>query len=363
MNDATELTPDQTLELEWLRRRQQGIGSSDSAVIYLGNVYKKDRVDLYTEKLREVGPSAVLEGLANPAFVRGHAYEPKALELLAASIGQAVHTPQTTAERYQAFMMRDPGAPWLFADLDGMCADGWVAEAKSPAQRNADAYRRDGVPSHNLIQGQHLIHVVEAWAKYGHWVPGLGVMPDGWTCPGVRFAVYEPDNVAVQVYEVERDDQLIKAIVEADRLFWFGNVVARRPPLPDLSEPPKKMPKPKGGKYTPVEGPEWDAGVSMFANVHRQRKDLEAQLEGAKIAEAAARAQLVERMATSRIEAAAVAGWRFVSRMSPGRKGFDRKRLAAEHPEINLARYDTAGKAAPYFRAYAPGEEPEDEEG
>jgi predicted phage-related endonuclease len=363
MNDATELTPDQTLELEWLRRRQQGIGSSDSAVIYLGNVYKKDRVDLYTEKLREVGPSDVLEGLANPAFVRGHAYEPKALELLAANIGQTVYTPQATAERYGSYMLVDPVNPWLFADLDGMCADGWIAEAKSPAQRNADAYRRDGVPSHNLIQGQHLIHVAQATADAGLPLPGLGVVPAGWRCPGVRFAVYEPDNVAIQVYEVERDDQLVKAIVEADRLFWFGNIVGRRPPLPELAEPPKKMPKPKGGKYTPVEGDEWALTASDFCAAYRRRRDLEQQLEASKADEAAARAQLVERMATSRIEAATIDGWRFVSRMSAGRKGFDRRRLAAEHPEINLSRYDTAGKATAYFRAYAPGEEPEDEEG
>ncbi len=355
------LTHDQALELAWLRRRQQGIGSSDSAVIYLGNVYTKDRVDLYTEKLREVGPSDVLEGLANPAFVRGHAYEPRALELLAASIGQIVYTPQTPAERYGAYMLVDPENPWLFADLDGMCADGWIAEAKAPSQRNADAYRRDGVPSHNLIQGQHLIHVAQATADAGLPLPGLGIVPSGWRCPGVRFAVYEPDNVAIQVYEVERDDQLIEAIVTAGRLFWFGHVVGRQPPLPDLADPPTKMPKPKGGTYTQIQGTEWDDDVAAFSDAHRRRRDLEQQLEAAKADEAAARAQLVERMATSRIEAAAVAGWRFVSRMGAGRKGFDRKRLAAEHPEINLARYDTPGRPAPYFRAYAPGEEPEEE--
>ena len=228
MTEIHELTTDQALELDWLRRRQEGIGSSDSAVVYLGEVFKRDRVALYLDKVRALGPSDVLEGLANPAFVRGHRYEPEALALLATALGAPVHAPATAAERYGAYMLRDPGRPWLFADLDGLCADGWIAEAKAPTQRNADAYRRDGVPDHNLIQGQHLIHVVQAVADAGLPLPGLGVMPAGWRCPGVRFAVYEPDNVAVQVYEVPPDEQVIAALVERDRAFWFDHVEPRR---------------------------------------------------------------------------------------------------------------------------------------
>jgi hypothetical protein len=359
------MTPDQSLELAWLRRRQEGIGSSDSAVIYLGEVFKRDRVALYLDKVRDLGPSDVLEGLANPAFVRGHRYEPDALALLAANLGMAVHAPATAAARYGAYMLRDPGRPWLFADLDGLCADGWIAEAKAPSQRNADGYRRDGVPDHNLIQGQHLIHVVQAVADAGLPLPGLGVMPPGWRCPGVRFAVYEPDNVAIQRYDVPPDEQVIATLVERDRAFWFDHVEPRRPPLDELPEAAPAAPKPKrvGGQYTPVEGPEWAEAVAAFAKAYRQRRELKAQLEAAEATEAAARQPLVAAMAMARIEGAAVAGWRLVSRMGAGRKGFDRKRLAAEHPEIDLRRYDTAGKPAPYWRAYAPGEEPEDEEG
>lgn len=86
-------------KLEWLKGRQHGVGSSDSPILALGEVFKHTPVDLYIDKKKSLTEDDLLSTDDNPHFRRGHTYEPLAAAIYAMQSGLKIYTPETDEER------------------------------------------------------------------------------------------------------------------------------------------------------------------------------------------------------------------------------------------------------------------------
>lgn len=327
-----------TNEQEWLESRQRGVGSSDSPVLALGQVFETTKLDTYIAKKSKPEPQP-----DNVNFRRGHMYEPLAIALAEQKLGMKIHAPETDEERWNDFQVVDPDRPWLYADFDGLREDGWVVEVKSPMQRIADRIRAEGLKDYYQVQGQHLVHV----ASVGD-LPYLGKLPDG--CPGVCFVIYEPEKCDVQIYEVPRNDEMIGAILANAEHFWKNHVETDEPPIDSTPTHPVNVPKSKS-EYEHVEGEAWDEAVKQYTLADEAAMAAKLRLDAAKAQiKAALEAAGLDKVITAN-------GHKFSNAEQAGRKSFDKKMLKAEHPEIDLDRYEKQGSPFKSFRHYGPKDE------
>lgn len=189
---------------EWLEWRRQGLGASDVAAV-MGLSPWASPWSVWADKL----------GLApgvDESYVmrRGRFMEPFLADELHRETGLYVVGEQTRCTHKEY--------PWARCTVDGFVAESPVSsiddvlggfEGKAVS---ADVW--DEVPAHYRAQVQ--------WSM---WVTGL----DHWW-------VYVDHRRTGSVYELERDDAFIAAMVEACRTFWFEHVVTQEPPPPDGSE-------------------------------------------------------------------------------------------------------------------------------
>lgn len=350
-------------ELDWLKSRQGGVGSSDSPILALGEVFKKTSVDLYIDKKKTITADDV--GIDYAPFRRGHTYEPLALALYEQQYGVKVYYPKTDDERYNQFQVWDPKHSFLFADFDGLCEDMWVAEVKSPMQRVADQIKASGLKDYYQIQAQHLAHHAN--------VCTLPVVGDKWKgkAKGTRVIVYEPENVAVQVYELPIEKKMVKAIIANAKHFWMNHVEAGVPPMDSQPKQPVKK-KAKGGKYTQVEGAGWEEAVSRFKLAQERKVAAEKML-------ATAKHLIIDTMGKLKMDAVQVGQFKFSHKEQAGRSSLDVKALRAalaeievkcpgcshtfkHNPEIDTEDFKKQGAPFMTFRNYGPKSDLKDAE-
>lgn len=327
-----------TTQLEWLESRQHGVGSSDSPILALPpeKVFKKTALDIYISKKSPVKE----DDSDNPNFRRGHVYEPLAIKLAEAKLGQKIYAPKNDDERWNLFQSWHPDIPYMFADFDGLREDGWVVEVKSPMQRVADSIRVHGLKDYYQIQGQHLVELASVCE-----LPFLGKLPDG--CPGVCFVVYECEKIDVQLYEVPRNELMIEAILANAQNFWVNHVMKDTPPLDGDPCSPIVIPNTKA-EYLPVDGAAWDEAVAQFAMAKEGEASAKGRMDVAKerIIKALGAAGLTKAI-TGR-------GWKFSNTTQAGSKRLNLKLLQADHPQLDLDKYKQPGKPSTVFRNYGP---------
>ena len=331
-------------EVEWLRTRLTGVGGSDAPVLFLGELFKRRAWDLYMDKTRrpeQITEAEVLEGKENPAFRRGHTYEPIAIDLYRqhlAAVGSAatVHAPDDSSARYGSFRLTDPDAPHRYVDLDGCRSDGWVVEVKSPSQGVCDWIRSNGVKDYYQIQAQYEAGIVD---KTG--CPGFGPGQ----CKGTILVIYEPERIALQVYEVPKDQELIDATFGLVDRFWSEHVIPRNPPTNWVTEDAPQI-SAKGGRYQPVDS----AALTEAAALLQAARDNEAAARHrAEVAKANV-VELLEGLGEERI--ILPTGIKLSNTVQAGRSSIDIKALKADHPEIDWTRYERPGKPFRTFRVY-----------
>lgn len=321
------------LERQWLEGRQRGIGSSESPVIVLGQIYRTKPIDIYLGKVTPIGPKE-----DNPHFRRGHTYEPLALALFERQSGIRVYAPETDEDRYQNFQRWDPERPWIFSNFDGLCEDGWVAEVKSPMQRVADRITNEGIQDYHLVQCHHHNHI----ANVAPNLPHLGSRWRG-QIKGTRLIIYEVEQVQLQVYDIPYDQAFIDDLLERCRCFWEDHVVPRRPPH-SWEPQPKRIPK-RGGRYELVEGQAWeDAAQELFfakqlQGVSKRRYEIAKQV-------------VVDAMlAAGKDRIMLPSGAKFL-RGKQASRTLDKARLLADHPGVDLDAYMAPGEPYETFRSY-----------
>lgn len=332
----------------WLARRKTGIGSSDSPILYLGEVFGKAPLDIYVDKTTPHVPEGDSYKESDD-FRRGHLYEPLLLNEYMRLSGITVYMPCNDQERFgdsSPFYSRHSNGI-LYADYDGVCEDGWIVEAKAPRQIKADKMRNEGVENYYLVQTAHQAAI--AAEKGTQWWPAKDFK-------GVRLIVWEPERAVPQVVELPYNAEFSDMVVDKSTRFWREHIEPRVPPTRAKHAQPFLPPKPKGkdSPYKPVEGDAWREAGGMW----RLAKDMEAT---AKARVERVKGEISAAMRELKLSHVILPdGQKFIAREVPGRKSLDEVALKAAHPEIDLEQYQKQGKPFFEFRAYGPKDSGED---
>jgi predicted phage-related endonuclease len=222
-------------------------------------------------------------------------------------------------------ILSHPEYPFMLANIDRhiVSENGrgpGVLEIKAPGLQVFSKCKREGLPDYYLIQLQHYL-AVKGW-KWG------------------SYGIMNAERWEMLWFDIDRDDELIDYIITHDKKFWNENVLAGVPPeiadAPDLN-----LPKIGADSFVRMEDlPEWKKAVEDL----RAAKDI---MEEAKALDEQAKGQIIKIMTAFGAEIVEGAGARVYYKEQAGRKTFDKKRLAKDHPQIDLAAYENTGK--PFF--------------
>ena len=176
--------------LFWLRERQKGIGGSDAPALILS-----------PEQYRYKRPEDVLADKVNPILEEeeerlccriGHELEPLCAELFTEVTGLRVRTDR------RHFV--HPEHPFMVGNIDrkivGRC---WGLECKTTSAFNDKKFTETTYPPEYFVQVQHYL-AVTGWEK---WYLSVIVL-----------------NFRHLVYEVPRDEEFIKVLIQRESDFW-----------------------------------------------------------------------------------------------------------------------------------------------
>lgn len=220
--------------IEWLQRRQAGVGGSDVAGI-LGLSPWKSPLDVYLSKVEPPKDT----GMNEPAYW-GQVLEDVGAQEFAKRKGLKI-------QRVNA-LLRNPADPWMLANLDRVIvtpgsrarldADGilrgvdGLLEVKTASAYKASDWGRDGDEEEIPVQ----------YAAQGMWylaVTGMQWIDFACLIGGQKFVIKR----------MERDEATIKEITDRCRAFWFDHVEKRVPPPATSPEDMQRLFPVDSGQY------------------------------------------------------------------------------------------------------------------
>ncbi len=303
---------------EWLKHRREGIGGSDSPMIYLRDKYPfgGDRVpELWAEKRGlELEPQE-----ESAAMKRGTVMEPVIAGLYAEAFAG-----RRKVQRVNAILAH-PEYDFMRADVDRIIVaddqhDGpGVLEIKCPGLRTFAKCKREGLPDYYQIQLQHYLAVTGY--KWG------------------SFAVFNCENwEMLPPFDIERDEGLINIVLQEDAAFW-EHVKNGTRPEPVVSAEPKSEVPPLQTDDTVTDMSNDLAFVRAMADLAeaRQYEALAADLEEE------ARSRIVNLMTQRGAEIAQCGTGRVYYRTTKPRSTFDSKGYLRAYPE-------RAGEMEPFYK-------------
>lgn len=200
---------------DWLAERRKRITASDTPKI-LGFSRWGTGLDVCLDKWNEAPPTA-----ATPAMKRGL--------ILEESVARA-YSHRTGRKLEPGFFAVHSKHPWFAATPDRKIAgNGGLVQIKTHLTWLEDEYGPDGsnaFPEAELLQVLHELEVTGA--DYADLVPVFGTeavfdmlvyLLESKTMTEVDVAQYIIDKMDLRIYRIERDNDLQKSIVEADREF------------------------------------------------------------------------------------------------------------------------------------------------
>lgn len=286
----------------WLRERRTGLGGSDAAAVLGLNPYRSP-MDVYLDKTGQTpldeGPTAAME--------RGRVLEPVAADLYAAQTGRKI--------RRQP-MRRHQQHEWMIGNVDRQILSGedrptGVLEIKCPGLRTLATIKAHGLPDRYVVQLQHY----------------LGVYGYEWG----SFCLFNAESWQLIHFDLEAEPDLIGEIIERERTFWIRHVLAGLPP--------------EEGETKQLEIPEVPGEIRVMDSAEaRQAAEELAEARTLKAAAAeledAAKERMQGLMEAEGADAAEIPGAARIYWRSHERTSFDKKALAAAHPEIDLSQYE-----------------------
>lgn len=200
---------------EWLQERTKGIGGSDAGIILGLNKYRT-AFELWLEKTGQVEPIEV----DNEAVYWGNEMENVVAKEFEKRTGKKV--------RRTNFMYSHPDHPFIKANIDRLVVgESAVLECKTASAYLAKEWEADEVPATYLVQLQHYLGVTGK--EKGYMAVLIG---------GNKF-IWK---------EVERDEELIEMIFNAEKHFWEFHVQQFNPPELDGSSAAEQYLKEKYAK-------------------------------------------------------------------------------------------------------------------
>lgn len=309
-----------TNRAQWLARRHRGIGGSDAPVVLLGRVYSTTIEDL----LRDKRGAAPEDDEPNDDMRRGAALEDDALAEFVRVTGREVLAPTSDEERWNDFWFDHPTVPCAYANLDGLLPPPGPSllpfeplEVKNHKSAVWHRIREEGLPVYYQIQGQHQMWVTAA--------------------PRVHFWLFNADLWKGLHVVLQRDPIVIAKLAEAEAAFW--RAVQEGRPAPPAALAPEEV------AIVPVEaGPPLDVSSSddwraLFA-LYRAAADA---ADAADAERDRIRALIGELVSTLGVTAVRCNDAKAVRTFRRGSERFDKKKLAAAHPGIDLRAFTTTG--------------------
>ncbi|MBO3326445.1 YqaJ viral recombinase family protein [Clostridium perfringens] len=224
-------------KLEWLRERQKGIGGSDVGAI-MGVSQYKTAFNIYLEKTE---PIIELEKQSEAAYW-GDQFEEVVAKEFERRTGKKVRRDR------RHFQNKD--YPFMVANIDRrVVGEDAILECKTANQYLAKEWESEEVPPSYLLQVQHYLAVTGASKGYIAVLIG-----------GQKF-IWK---------EIERDEELINIIIEAEKEFW-KMVQDKTPPALDGSSAAEKW---VNEKYKNVNEGETINLDSSWRELLNQRQEL-----------------------------------------------------------------------------------------
>lgn|SRR5690625_206357 len=231
---------------EWLIERTKGIGGSDAATV-LGLNKWKTPFELYLEK---TGQSFVDESQAEAAYF-GNILEDVVAREFEIRSGKKV--------RKNNFMLQHPKYDFIRANIDRkVVGEDALLECKTASAYLAKDWEGDEIPSAYLVQVQHYLGVTGYEKAYIAVLIG-----------GQRF-IWK---------EIERDEELIEMIFEAEVNFWNNHVIANNPPALDGSSAAEEFLKKRYEESEPGKSIDLDSTYSDKIKHLNELKDTIKQLK------------------------------------------------------------------------------------
>ncbi len=283
---------------EWLRIRRGYIGGSDAGAIIGLNPYAS-AFSVWAEK---TGKLPEFEGNIS---TRVGTY----LEELVAKLFQ-----EETGKKVQRlnFTIVNHDFPWACANIDReIIGEDAILEIKTTTSMGAIKKFRSG-------------EYPEQW--YGQMVHYLAV-----TKAKKAYLAALENNRELRIFELERDEDEIKALMDAERDFWHDYVATKKTPPVDghsaTSAAIKELFSEEAGD---------SADLSGFLDVFQQRKAVNEQIKNLK----SELDGLDNRVKVAMGSAAKGTCGRFsVSWKLQNTSGLDREKIKADYPEIDFSKY------------------------
>ncbi len=236
-------------KLEWLKERQCGIGGSDVGAILGVNRYKTP-FEVYIEKTEPI--EEVKDQFES-------AYWGDQLEEIVAKEFEKRTSKKVRRDR-KHYKHKD--YPFMVANIDRrVVGENAILECKTANQYLTNEWQEDEVPASYLLQVQHYLFVTGA--EVGYIAVLIG---------GQKF-IWK---------EVQRDEELIQMIIEAEKTFW-KMVEDKTPPALDGSSAAEKYLK---EKYKEAEtdksvelGFEYKEKIKSYLEMKEQLKNFEVQVK------------------------------------------------------------------------------------
>ncbi|CAM4019427.1 lambda-exonuclease family protein [Geobacillus stearothermophilus] len=189
---------------EWLEARTRGIGGSDAAVV-LGLSRYKTPFELWLEKTGQVTP----QSSTSDAAYFGTLLEDLVAKEFEKRSGKKV--------RKRNAMFQHPNHEFILANIDRfVVGEKAILECKTASAFLAKEWENEEIPEAYIVQMQHYLGVLGPEYKKGYFAVLIG---------GQKF-IWK---------EIERDDELIEMIFQAEIDFWNNHVLANQPPALDGS--------------------------------------------------------------------------------------------------------------------------------
>lgn len=187
---------------EWLEERKKGIGGSDAGAICGMNKWRGP-FEVYADKL-----SLIPEKEDNEPMRLGRDLEEYVAQRFCEATGKKV--------RRKNDFIRNPDYPFAFANVDRLIVGERAGlECKTANTLSMKRFLGGEYPEEYYCQCMHYMAVT----GYDRWYLAVLIYGKG-----------------LEIFEIERDENEIAALMSVEKDFWENNVLKKIPPLPSGSD-------------------------------------------------------------------------------------------------------------------------------